>query len=719
MLSQDLTGKENISSTLKAFCAAMKQFAFNFRPLFSILLFASALTFGIFAVFNSHVTMHYVGITEVVQTEVDKQTSEYLRFVSQNISTDPTDNPEPPLLTLFTTFKNRRDRWRIHWNVLKNWSLFQPKVRVILFNDRTDESLIHFAKELNWTVLSVPAKSVYGTPMLKQMFFTCQKHVPESLFYGYANGDILFDAGLTDTLQLVGSYLDQLSQSLIIGRRTNFKVRGRRITSLQQVHKLAKTEGKLFRSDAEDYFLLAHNAFPWKAVPNIVIGRPAYDNFLVATARKYGVAVIDATRTLVALHQTGIDGDFAGHRNRDAHYNSRVIGRFDYSKGLTGTSQYLTDYTPDGRVELWTRPGYGGPALLLTPAVPVTAPNNSSRPLLPQVTHPLMNATLGNGTTGNWAKEGTAKVDIAPGNGTREPADGLIRVNVTEGLDSNETVTGSAVQDLLTLFTVFNSNEVLRDVHLNVIKNWAFYHPNVATVLFTDSKDVLVDQSARAFNWTVLPRVQQKGKVLPLKKMFLQVQNIFPNSKFYGYINGDLVFGEGLIKTVSTVYRTLEDLDNALVLGIKNRYIVNEGQKLFEPSEVNNIIKTKSSHLQPDFDENFLLAHSQFPWQHIPDLVIGRSVYDNYLVALALRHEFAVIDSTRTLIALDQMTSDVTLMQSELEDFDPNLLGALDYTKGFASSAQYETSYDEWGNVHLWQRQKDGQKPILLSYHRK
>jgi len=115
----------------------------------------------------------------------------------------------------------------------------------------------------------------------------------------------------------------------------------------ENVTKAARQRGKLFGIDAEDYFFIAFNDFPWHSVQDVIVGRPAYDNYLVGLAIKRNVTVVDATSTLLALHQTDKDGNFAGHRNKDAGFNSGHIGAFDYQSGRTTEAQYVTKYTVD------------------------------------------------------------------------------------------------------------------------------------------------------------------------------------------------------------------------------------------------------------------------------------------------------------------------------------------------------------------------------------
>jgi len=139
-----------------------------------------------------------------------------------------------------------------------------------------------------------------------------------------------------------------LGRTLVIGRRTNMLLHNHtRLYLPHHVTAAARHRGQLFAENAEDYFFIAFNDFPWHRVADVVIGRPAYDNYLVGLAIRQNVTVVDATRTILALHQTGSDGNMAGHRNRDSGFNGAVIGKFNYASGRTSAAQYETKFSMD------------------------------------------------------------------------------------------------------------------------------------------------------------------------------------------------------------------------------------------------------------------------------------------------------------------------------------------------------------------------------------
>ena len=168
----------------------------------------------------------------------------------------------------------------------------------------------------------------------------------DSTFYDSANGDILFDTSLSETLKSLASRRNSLPRApiMITGHRTNYKMSDNwtePIVDFYYIEQL-RTRGKLFWANAEDYFLFTKD-FPRYLFKDLVIGRPAYDNYLVVMSLKLNVSVVDATKTLTALHQqSSKEPDVTSHNNKDSGHNYKVIGSFSYKKGHTYDAQYET-----------------------------------------------------------------------------------------------------------------------------------------------------------------------------------------------------------------------------------------------------------------------------------------------------------------------------------------------------------------------------------------
>ena len=132
------------------------------------------------------------------------------------------------------------------------------------------------------------------------------------------------------------------------GARTNVLINNHSLVYLpDHVTTMVRQRGQLFAPNAEDYFFVAFNDFPWHRVADVVIGRIGYDNYLVGLAIQQNVTVADATSTLLAFHQTDSDGNMAGHASKDKLFNYRRIGKFKYQSGLTTAAQYVTSFSKD------------------------------------------------------------------------------------------------------------------------------------------------------------------------------------------------------------------------------------------------------------------------------------------------------------------------------------------------------------------------------------
>jgi hypothetical protein len=141
--------------------------------------------------------------------------------------------------------------------------------------------------------------------------------------------------------------VDDRTPALIVGKRTNVNmsvVVNEAVYLSKDVESVARAYGELFREDAIDYFFIKRNVFPWHRVPGLVIGRRAYDNFIVGIGIMFDVAVVDATQTVVAVHQTDFDSIEARRRNPEQELNVRAIGRFDYSRGVTSKCEFFTQF---------------------------------------------------------------------------------------------------------------------------------------------------------------------------------------------------------------------------------------------------------------------------------------------------------------------------------------------------------------------------------------
>lgn len=245
------------------------------------------------------------------------------------------------LLTLFTTWRELPEKQTVINNTIKNWKSFHPNISSIVFTEKIESSHL-FAKENNWKILTSRTATNESIPILKDMFARAKKEI-RSEFYGYANSDILFTPLLIPTLYSVLEFVRRKNVTvLVVGQRTDISlVKMKDSNDVTNVITSGKTKGKLHHPNAVDYFITTQD-FPFYDLPDVVIGRPAYDNYVIKHARAHRVSVIDATDSNPAIHQSTRAGDFEGHTHKNNDYNLNLLKSDHYISGEITCSNFKT-----------------------------------------------------------------------------------------------------------------------------------------------------------------------------------------------------------------------------------------------------------------------------------------------------------------------------------------------------------------------------------------
>ena len=254
------------------------------------------------------------------------------------------------ILTLFTTFKHDDLREDIQTNTLVNWKTLTG-VNPVLFvsENQNNSNWIRKALDQNWKV-KYTSHSYDNVPILKHMFSLVETEGYDTHFLGYANGDILFDQDLVNSLKVImDASKDSDTPVLVTGRRKNVNViKINDPSCLSCISSVANT-ASLFQPNAEDYFIVSRSRFPWASVPDFIVGWPGYDNWLVAMAIRWEMFVVDTSLSVNAVHQVGFDGVKSGWNHRDPNYNLRMTPGFNFAQGKTTCAPWKTFHSPSYR----------------------------------------------------------------------------------------------------------------------------------------------------------------------------------------------------------------------------------------------------------------------------------------------------------------------------------------------------------------------------------
>lgn len=232
-----------------------------------------------------------------------------------------------PIITLFTTWgpTNDSEKVTIHRRTLRNWASLKPKVELVVFTNSSEDAKV--AEEYGADVLPILEHKGGGAPVLRWMFERVKRDHLVSTLYGFVNSDILFTDKLISTLETIIRNKNMKKPVFIVGRRINVKgVTDNETETFDGIESISKDRGELFSANAEDFFI-TNAAFPWPKIVDVVVGRLAYDNWIVGhVICNMKIDVIEVTETVTSVHQTSkAGGNYEGFKSKHAHYNNALF----------------------------------------------------------------------------------------------------------------------------------------------------------------------------------------------------------------------------------------------------------------------------------------------------------------------------------------------------------------------------------------------------------
>lgn len=236
----------------------------------------------------------------------------------------------------------------IYSNTLRLWPKLSRSVRLVVYLDEVDCSnwMVVFIKELGWEVRQVPySHPVIPIPVLRNMFMeTIDSY--NSTFYMYANGDMLFDHSLIETVEAIIPSTGMYKRILLVGKRLNYIMNGKEhIENLEELKRKSRN-ATYFTEWAMDYFITTRDGFNWKGdVPDFVVGRIRYDNWILSHALTTGVVAIDTTKTILAFHQTGTGGIRESLNVPYVNLNADLAGDFNLNIARINCSPMKTRFS--------------------------------------------------------------------------------------------------------------------------------------------------------------------------------------------------------------------------------------------------------------------------------------------------------------------------------------------------------------------------------------
>ena len=236
------------------------------------------------------------------------------------------------MLTLFSVPKpfvgNIGD---IQRNAIASWKALDPQVQVVLVGD--DAGVEEAARGAGVAHIGSLERSVRGTPRLDSAFARVDEIAMHRLWC-FVNADIVL---LDDFLPAVHRVQRRYVRFLLVGESRDLDLgAGVPVGSVdfrRAVRRRALAEGRLRGYAALDWFVFPRGHFG--ELPPFLIGRACFDNWLVWKARQSG-PVVDATRAVVAIHQSHDYGHVAGGKD-EAYYGDEA----KHNEALAGGRSHI------------------------------------------------------------------------------------------------------------------------------------------------------------------------------------------------------------------------------------------------------------------------------------------------------------------------------------------------------------------------------------------
>ena len=226
-----------------------------------------------------------------------------------------------PFITIFTAPKAFKDAHvaTIQRNAIQSWSHLDPEVEVLLVGD--EPGMAEVAAEYGLCRLPGVACSQGGTPLVSSIF-TLARQASQAPLLAYLNADILL---LPDFVEAARQVSRLAKSFLIVGQRWDLDVRSLLDFSPGWDGRLrsdVESRGKLHMPAGSDYFLFPRDLFT--ELPDFTIGRAGWDNWMIFHARQRGWPVIDATPSIMVIHQDHDYSHLPGGRPHYEHPESKV-----------------------------------------------------------------------------------------------------------------------------------------------------------------------------------------------------------------------------------------------------------------------------------------------------------------------------------------------------------------------------------------------------------
>jgi hypothetical protein len=232
------------------------------------------------------------------------------------------------MITFFTTPKPFVGHVAvIQRNAIQSWKRVYPEAEIILIGD--DSGAAEICRELGLVHVKEVKRNQFGTKYLARVYDQAQEIARYNLLC-HVNCDIVL---MEDFRMAVDRVARAQEKFLAAGRRWDVDVRDALDFDgskwAEHLRALAVKTNRQRPAQWIDYFVFSKGLY-YRQIPEFLIGRPGWDNWLLWFAGECGVPVVDVSAAVCAVHQNHDysyhpDGEKGVWQGEEAQENYRLL----------------------------------------------------------------------------------------------------------------------------------------------------------------------------------------------------------------------------------------------------------------------------------------------------------------------------------------------------------------------------------------------------------
>jgi hypothetical protein len=253
----------------------------------------------------------------------------------------PTVSPVAGGITIFAMPKAFRGHFDvIQRNALRSWMLLEPKPEIILLGN--DAGVGEVAREFGLVHVPDVRCNSLGTPLVSDIFGKAEMHASNDIMM-YINSDIIL---LSDFMPAVREVSGRFDKFLVTGQRWDADITEALAFDMggweENLRQYVVGNAFLHWPTGMDYFVF--NRGLWSDIPDLAIGRMAWDSWLVGKPIDDGQAVVDATEMVMAIHQDHECVVNSDRRQEEVVHNRQLAGAVTALGSTSCAAWKLTSY---------------------------------------------------------------------------------------------------------------------------------------------------------------------------------------------------------------------------------------------------------------------------------------------------------------------------------------------------------------------------------------